>query len=70
MGRENHHREGDAVRCPKCGKDVTVLINDRCCHCNPFRACPACKTGTLESKSTPNWMNRWVCDNCGKAVSR
>lgn len=34
------------------------------------RVCGGCKTGTLQSKPTPNWMNRYVCDHCGKKVSR
>lgn len=32
--------------------------------------CGACWSGQLASKPTPRWMNRWVCDACGKAVSR
>ena len=58
------------MKCSKCDKEAAVLVNGRCCDCNPFRACRACGTGTLVSRPTPNWMNRWVCDNCGKAVSR
>lgn len=58
------------MKCVKCGNDADVLINDRCRNCNPLRACQRCKTGTLVSKPTPNWMNRWKCDSCGRAVSR
>lgn len=58
------------MKCSKCGKDAGVLINGRCCGCNPFRACPKCQTGTLKSAPTPNWMNRFKCDECGKAVSK
>lgn len=32
--------------------------------------CGRCKEGTLHSRPTPDWMNRWVCDHCGAAVSR
>lgn len=58
------------MNCSKCGKAADILANGRCMSCNPFRACRACPTGTLVSKPTPNWMNRWKCDSCGKAVSR
>jgi ribosomal protein S27AE len=34
------------------------------------RVCGRCKEGTLVSRPTPNWMNRWVCDHCGAKVSR
>lgn len=35
-----------------------------------IRVCGRCIEGTLESRPKPNWMNRWVCNKCGKAVSR
>lgn len=38
------------------------------------RACLHCARkgieGTFKSAPTPNWMNRWICDKCGKKVSR
>lgn len=59
------------MKCAKCGKaDCAVLINGRCVDCKPFRACPRCTTGTLVSRPSPNWMNRFICDECGKKVSR
>lgn len=58
------------MKCVKCGKDTDILANGRCMSCSPFRACGVCPTGTLVSCPQPNWMNRWKCDNCGKAVSR
>ena len=35
-----------------------------------IRVCGKCKEGTLVSDPLPNWMNRWKCNLCGKAVSR
>lgn len=57
--------------CQKCGTKTVILIGGRCPKCNPFRACPVegC-LGDLESRAQPNWMNRWVCNKCGYAVSR
>lgn len=59
-----------SITCKKCGKDSLPLINGRCMDCNPLRACRKCDKGTLVSRPTPNWMNRWTCDVCGKSVSR
>ena len=61
---------GDGLKCRKCGRDSAVLVNGRCPHCKPFRACRRCGDGTYVSKPTPNWMNRFVCDTCGHKVSR
>ena len=37
------------------------------------RACLDCARkgleGTFVLKSTPNWMNRAICDTCGKKIS-
>jgi hypothetical protein len=33
-------------------------------------ACRKCDTGSYVSRAQPNWMNRWVCDTCGHAISR
>lgn len=57
--------------CKKCGKESTLLVNQRCPKCNPFRACTTqgC-LGDFQSIPTPNWMNRFVCDTCGIEVSR
>ena len=35
-----------------------------------IRVCGHCKVGTLHHSGTPNWMNRFTCDHCGKHVSR
>jgi hypothetical protein len=58
-------------RCQKCGTQSHALINGRCAACKPFRACrvQGC-LGDLEINPTPDWMNRWVCNKCGIAVSR
>ena len=56
--------------CNKCKKHVSMLINGRCVACNPFGACMFCGEGDFRSKPAANWQNRWVCDKCGKEVSR
>lgn len=58
--------------CSKCGVNHGATVRGVCLKCrpNPFLACPKCYEGTLKSNSLPNWMNRWVCDKCGKEVSR
>ena len=62
------------ARCRRCGEAPggvgIVLVNGRWLGCNPFRACPACDGGTLESRPRPDWMNRFVCDPCGHKASR
>ena len=59
-----------SLTCSRCNKEVNVLVGDRCCDCNPFRACRKCGVGDYVSKPTPSWMNRFVCDKCGHKVSR
>ena len=63
------------MTCEKCqADDCTALINGWCWRCNPFRRCLDCaaegKNGTFVNKPTPNWMNRQVCDTCGRIRCR
>lgn len=32
--------------------------------------CGKCYEGTFVSTPTPNWMNCWTCNKCGKKVSK
>jgi hypothetical protein len=32
--------------------------------------CGKCKEGTMVGSPTPNWMNRAICDRCGRKASR
>lgn len=62
--------------CYRCGGDPTAIgsvANGKyvCSRCiNPLRRCSKCDAGEYVSKPTPNWMNRWVCNNCNHKVSR
>lgn len=58
------------LTCDLCEKPATILIDGRCCDCNPFMACKKCRKGTYKSNPLPSWMNRFVCDTCGHKVSK
>jgi hypothetical protein len=63
------------MKCSRCEKDITVgsEVDGKtvCLTCfNPFRRCRKCGRGQLYSAPTPNWMNRWKCDQCKKCMSR
>lgn len=58
------------MKCDKCRQEANALINGRCHRCGGLRVCKTCGIGEYESRPTPNWMNRWVCNHCGKKVSR
>ena len=62
--------------CAICNEPITSVsreIGDKqvCMKCNPFRRCgyQDC-LGLIQSRPTPNCMNRFVCDKCGRKVLR
>lgn len=42
------------------GRATITRVRRNACRCG----------GTYRSNCSPNWMNRWTCDGCGKHVSR
>ncbi len=61
--------------CPRCQQSMSVGTEvdgqTVCLKCfNPFRRCPKCGRGQLKSEPTPNWMDRFRCDQCKKCVSK
>jgi hypothetical protein len=53
-----------AMQCKRCGEsNASFYINGECPACYQPRRCKECDKGIMQSKPTPNWQNRWVCDN-------
>lgn len=58
-----------SLRCRRCGRLVRALFVGRCWECDAARGCDSCP-GTYRAAPTPEWPTRFVCDGCGREVSR